>query len=105
MFRLTPRETSELNNVKQQLRPADPSRRRIGLGLLVAALLVIPLIAMQMSDAVAWRTFDFLAAAVLLTMAAVSYEVLIATQIGSKHRYLSAAAVIVVLILAWGSQI
>ncbi len=65
----------------------------------------MPLVAMLFSKAVVWTTSDFLAAAVLLTITAVGYEVLIATEIGSKHHYLSAAIVIVVLMLAWGSQI
>ncbi len=84
---------------------ASTRRRRKRLASLVLALLSIPAIAILFGDAVDWTSFDFAAAAVLLTTAAVSYEVLIATHIGRRHQYFCAAVVIVILMLARGSQI
>ena len=50
------------------------SKRRLGIiGLIIAGLLLIPLIAMQFSNAVHWDVFDFVVMGILLLCVGLAY--------------------------------
>jgi hypothetical protein len=65
-----------------------------------AAILMIPLVAMQFSDEVNWGLMDFVIIGILLIGAGLVYE-LIAKKVSAKHRLIVAAIVAVLVILIW----
>lgn len=67
----------------------------------IAALLLLPLIAMQFSDEVKWTPFDFVVAGVLLLTAGLTYEA-VARRGGTLAYRLTVGIVIVaVFVLVW----
>jgi hypothetical protein len=64
-----------------------------------ASLLLIPLIAMQFTEEVAWDLLDFIVAGILLTGAALAY--IFAARLLPKYRVVSGVVVAVVLALVW----
>lgn len=71
------------------------------IGAIAAGLLVIPLIAMGLTDEVVWGPGDFLIAWVLLTGAGIAYK-LIAGRFGhSTYKYAVGIAVFTALLLVW----
>jgi hypothetical protein len=75
------------------------AQRLFVLALGVSLLLLVPLVAMQFTDEVAWSLTDFATAAVLLFGAGLTY--LTVTQNTPSRRLAVAAAVLVVLVLVW----
>lgn len=66
-----------------------------------AALLLIPLVAMQVTDAVAWTPFDFVVAAILIAAAGAVVEVLVRRLDGRTARLTAIAAVTALFALIW----
>lgn len=67
----------------------------------IAAILLLPLVAMQFTDEVNWTAFDFAAAGVLLVGAGLVWEV--ATRLVSERprRLVIAAVLVLVVALLW----
>jgi hypothetical protein len=64
-----------------------------------ASLLLIPLIAMQFTDEVAWDLMDFIVAGILLAGAALAH--ILAARLLPNYRLVSGGVVAVVLALVW----
>jgi hypothetical protein len=62
---------------------------------------MIPLVAMQFTDDVAWDVFDFAAAGVLLFGTGLAYELLAKKSFTVKRRVAIGVALLVVLTLVW----
>ena len=69
--------------------------------LLVGALLLIPLIGMQVSDEVNWSVFDFMAAAVLLLIAGSAVLLVVNKVKAKKSRTLFVVGILFLLFLVW----
>lgn len=67
----------------------------------VAALLVLPLIAMQLTNSVSWSIFDFAAAGVILMATGLLYELVITRVHTSRTRKILGAALLIVFMLIW----
>ncbi len=68
---------------------------------IVVFLLLIPLIAMQFTDAVNWTLFDFIIAAVLLLSAGLAIDFIIRKVKRKKYRIILAVAILAMLLLVW----
>lgn len=77
------------------------NKRIIGILATVAALLLIPFIAMQFTTEVVWTVSDFVAAAVLLLSAGFALELVIRKVSNKENRIAFCVAVIAVLVLIW----
>ena len=76
--------------------------RRLYIILMVAATLVlIPLIAMQFTNEVDWKPFDFIVAAVLLLGTGLSCELVLRKVKGNRMRILFCGVALLVLLLIW----
>lgn len=82
----------------------DAPAYRLGrVAIVVAALLMVPLVAMQVSDEVSWSAFDFLVAGTLLAGTGVSYE-LVARRAGNlAYRAGLGLALAAALFLVWAN--
>jgi hypothetical protein len=69
--------------------------------LLVGALLLIPLIGMQVSDEVNWSVFDFIVAAVLLLIAGSAVLLVVNKVKAKKSRTLLVVGILFLLFLVW----
>ena len=69
--------------------------------LIVLAILLIPLTAMQFTDEVQWTVSDFMMAAVLLLIAGFTYLFLIRNIRSSGYRWLFTAVLIIAFMLIW----
>lgn len=80
--------------------PSPVTRRRIAMWSAIAALLAVPLVAMQFTREVAWTGFDFAFAALLLVGGGLAWE---GAQWASTARARIAAggAVLAVVLLVW----
>lgn len=76
--------------------------KKIGLVVLVtAAILLVPLIAMQLSGEVNWTAFDFVVAGVLLAGTGLAYVLSTMKMSSSRARLAIGAALAVALLLVW----
>ena len=66
-----------------------------------AALLLIPLIAMQLTTEVDWTAFDFLVAGILLFGTALAIEFSIRKISNPKNRFIAVGAILIILFLLW----
>lgn len=71
------------------------------LTLIVVALLLVPLVAMQFSENVNWSVFDFVIAGVLLLGAGLTYEFGVKSMHAKKSRLIATVALLAVLALVW----
>ncbi|BAV06976.1 hypothetical protein SAMN05421788_102395 [Filimonas lacunae] len=78
-----------------------PNKRLILIMLSVPALLLIPFIAMQLTQEVNWSLFDFLVAGVLLTGAGLLLELVLRKVTTLRYRLMLSAAVFIALLLVW----
>jgi hypothetical protein len=69
--------------------------------LAIALLLVMPLIAMQFTNAVAWSVGDFIIAATLLICAGTLYEILSPKARNPAHRTVIAGVILMAVLLIW----
>ena len=77
------------------------NKRLIGILLAVAFILLIPLIAMQFTDEVDWKLFDFVIMGVLLLGTGLLCELVIRNVKKLEHRILICGAILVALFLVW----
>ncbi|MCW5724940.1 MAG: hypothetical protein KIS81_08270 [Maricaulaceae bacterium] len=76
--------------------------KRLGVwAIIVAALLLIPLIAMRFTSEVNWTASDFLFAGALLYGAAAVYELAASKATRMTHRLAIGATVLLVLAFIW----
>jgi predicted PurR-regulated permease PerM len=68
--------------------------------LVAALMLLVPLVAMQFTDEVAWSLADFIVAGILLLGAGLVYE-LIARRVNPRYRAVIAVVLMAILLLAW----
>lgn len=73
------------------------------IGILVAAglILLIPLVAMQVTDEVHWTILDFVAGGILLLATGLLLELVIRKVKKISHRMVICAAILSALILIW----
>lgn len=74
---------------------------RIPLWAAIAGGLLLPLIAMQFTDEVAWTAFDFTAAAMLLIGAGLAFELVARTPLPRMLRAIAAIAIAAAAALVW----
>jgi hypothetical protein len=105
-------ESSELRNISApqeiEIKAVNKMRKSIRRQILsvaigVAALLMIPLIAMQFTSEVQWTPFDFFAMGFLLTTAGLTYVFISRLRDSSAYRVGVAVAVITGFVLVWGN--
>ena len=77
------------------------NNRLIGIVLSVVLLLLVPLIAMNFTDAVNWKLDDFIAAGVLLLGTGLMCELVLRRVKKVKHRILICTGLLVALLLIW----
>ena len=71
------------------------------IALITLSLLLIPLIAMQITDEVSWQVGDFVVAGVLLVAFGYSYEILNKRLPGKRRQVLIAVSLLLLLIFIW----
>lgn len=76
------------------------SKSIMRLAALTALLLLIPLIAMQLTDEVVWTPVDFVAMGALLFGTGLAYE-LITRMMSGRHRVAIAVGLVVVFLVIW----
>jgi phosphatidylserine synthase len=76
-------------------------RRIIRILIGVVVVLLIPALAMHLTDEVRWAPFDFLAAALLLTSAGLIFAHLSNQTDDVRHKTAIGVAVATVLVLVW----
>lgn len=77
------------------------NKRLIIILSLAAVLLSIPLIAMQLSDEVNWKPFDFLIAGILLFGSGLLCELVLRKVPGTTTRVALCVGVLLLLVLVW----
>jgi hypothetical protein len=77
------------------------NKRLFGIVLTVAFLLLIPLIAMQFTNEVAWTLSDFVIMGVLLLGTGLMCELIIRKVKKTEYRIVICGAVLVALFLVW----
>lgn len=77
------------------------NKRLIGILITVGILLLIPFIAMQFTNEVAWSLFDFVVAAILLLGTGLLCELVLRKVNKTKHRLIICAIILVLLVLTW----
>ena len=83
-------------------RPIHPVvRSATNVALVTALLLLIPLLAMQLTDEVAWTPADFAVAGALLFGTGFTYKVIAGTSISARCRLAVAVALGTALLLVW----
>jgi hypothetical protein len=83
-------------------RPTRPLGRDIlRVALATAALLLVPLVAMQFTDEVNWGALDFIVAAALLGGTGSAYVLLARRLSGPRQRMMAGAVLLMALLLVW----
>lgn len=75
----------------------------VRVALVTAALLLVPLLAMQFTPEVNWSPMDFAVAGALLFSAGIAWTLLSAGLAGMAYRLAAVIAVATALVLAWGN--
>ncbi len=75
--------------------------RLIAIFLTVAALLLVPFIAMTFTDEVKWTPFDFVVAGVLLLGTGLAIEIVLRIVKQFKYRLAMCAAILFALFIVW----
>lgn len=73
----------------------------IRIGTVTAAVLAIPLVAMQFSEEWDWRLFDFVIIGILLAGTGLIYEFVIKKIKDTKHRLVFGLLLLLALLLVW----
>jgi len=77
------------------------NKRLIGIILVIALLLLIPLIAMQFSNEVKWGAFDFIVAGSLLLTTGLACEFVMRKVKKTEHRIIICLIILAVFVLIW----
>ena len=77
------------------------NKRLIGIVLTVVLLLLIPLIAMQFTNEVDWKLFDFVVIGILLLGTGLVCELVMRTVKNKDYQIGILAVIVVVLFLTW----
>lgn len=77
------------------------NKRLLFIIIFIAIFLLIPLIAMQFTNAVQWTFFDFLVAAVLLFSTGLVCELVLRKVKKNKQRFIICLGVIALLTIIW----
>lgn len=77
------------------------NKRLIGIVLAVAFLLLIPLVAMQFTNEVDWKLFDFVIMGGLLIGTGLSCELVMRKVRNRERRILICGAILLALLLIW----
>jgi hypothetical protein len=77
------------------------TRRLSAWAIIVGIILMIPLVAMQFTDEVAWTLLDFVTAGSLLFGSALVYELATRSMITTKYRVAVGVAVMAALLYLW----
>ncbi len=77
------------------------NKRLAAILIIVTIILLIPFIAMQFSNEVAWGPFDFLVAAALLFGTGLLCELVLRKVQSIRYRIAICAVIIVILLLTW----
>jgi peptidoglycan/LPS O-acetylase OafA/YrhL len=77
------------------------NKRLVFIIIFIAILLLIPLIAMQFTNAVQWTSFDFLVAGVLLFSTGLVCELVLRRVKKKKQRFIICLGVIALLTIIW----
>ncbi len=75
----------------------------VRVALVTAALLLVPLVAMQLTEEVSWDPGDFVVAGALMSGAGLAYELLAQKANGAAHRAAVGVAIGAVLVLVWAN--
>ena len=67
----------------------------------IAAILLLPWLAMQYSDAVQWTMFDFIVASILLLTTGISCEIVLRKAKSRKRKIALCMAVLILFLLIW----
>jgi uncharacterized membrane protein len=90
-----------MTNTMQQGGGGRPSPWRLAMWGAIAALLIAPAVAMQVTDEVAWTASDFVFAGVLLVGAGAIYEVAARTLRKPWQRMTAAAVLVLAVLVIW----
>ncbi len=77
------------------------NKRLIGIFIAIGLLLLIPLVAMQLTDEVNWKFGDFIIAGILLLTAGLMCEIAIRKISEFRYRIGICIVIIVALLLVW----
>lgn len=77
------------------------SKRLIGIVLIVALLLLIPLVAMQFTDEVTWNLLDFVVAGALLIGTGLMIDLVIRKVKKTEYRIALCIVILAGLLLVW----
>lgn len=79
-----------------------PLLERMGIVVLVAAvILLVPLVAMQFTDEVAWTSFDFVVAGLLLVGTGFTYELFARKLSNTRHKTIFGVVLAIAFLLVW----
>ncbi len=76
-------------------------KQLVRIAVITLTLLLIPLIAMQLTDEVLWQVGDFVVAGMLLIAFGYSYEVLNKRLPGKRRQVLIAVSLLLLLLFIW----
>ena len=79
------------------------NKAMVRIALVTSSFLLVPLVAMQLTDEVDWEFGDFVVAGALLAGAGLAYEFLAQRRNNPAYRAAIAVAVIGALVLVWTS--
>ncbi|NOR29371.1 MAG: hypothetical protein GQ540_12675 [Lutibacter sp.] len=77
------------------------SKRLIIIVLISVIILLLPLIAMQLTDEVNWTLFDFMIAGVLLVGTGIILEFIMRKIKGKRNRIIMIVGILLMLFLIW----
>ncbi len=92
---------SKNKKMKNNLFKMTPNQRLIAILVFVGTLLLVPLVAMQLTEEVKWDLFDFLIAGVLLAGTGLACEVVLRLVTTPKKRILICGLLLFLLFLVW----
>lgn len=79
------------------------SKYLLGVGIVTVSVLLIPLIAMQFTDEVAWTLSDFLFAAIILSGSGITFGLIAKKKSSLSYRLAVGIAVVTSLLIIWGN--
>lgn len=80
---------------------AKTNKRLLIILLSVPLLLLIPFIAMKLTNEVQWSTFDFIVAGALLLTTGLSVELIIRTMKSKRGKLILLSGILLLLVLIW----